>query len=124
MPLFTWSSIANGFFTGKVRRDNYRQLVEEGVLDGSSATAYCTPDNFKRLDRVETLAKEKKMTIPQIALAYVLNQPLNIFPLVGACSGDEITANLQSLDTKLSQNEMAWLDLKLSRKPTRSKGGK
>ncbi len=124
MPLFTWSSIANGFFTGKVRRDNYRQLVEEGVLDGSSATAYCTPDNFKRLDRVETMAKEKKMTIPQIALAYVLNQPLNIFPLVGARSGDEITANLQSLDTKLSQNEMAWLDLKLSRKPTISEGGK
>ena len=64
------------------------------------------------------------MTIPQIALAYVLNQPLNIFPLVGARSGDEITANLQSLDTKLSQNEMAWLDLKSSQKPASMKSAK
>lgn len=117
MPLFTWSSIANGFFTGRVRRDNYEQMVEDGQLDGSSATAYCTPDNFERLDRVETLAGDKNLSIPQIALAYVLNQPLNIFPLVGARSGDEITSNLQSLDTTLTAEEMDWLDLKIDQKP-------
>ena len=119
MPLFTWSSIANGFFTGRVRRNNFEQLVKDGVLDGSSAKSYCTKDNFNRLDRVETLAKERKLSIPQIALAYVLNQSLNIFPLVGARSGDEITSNLQSLDTSLTKDEMAWLDLKLAKKPAK-----
>ena len=36
MPLFTWSSIANGFFSGRVNRDNYDSLVEQGLFDESA----------------------------------------------------------------------------------------
>ena len=117
MPLFTWSSIANGFFSGRVNRENYMSLVEEGVFDESADRAYCTEDNFERLDRVGQMAGEKGLSIPQVALAYVLNQPLNIFALVGGRSGDEISANMQSLQTKLSDQEMAWLNLERSERP-------
>ncbi|MDE2729031.1 MAG: aldo/keto reductase [Gemmatimonadota bacterium] len=117
MPLFTWSSIASGFFSGRVSRDNYETLAEQGLFDESSVRAYCTDDNFDRLDRVEELANEKGLSIPQVALAYVLSQPLNIFALVGARNGDEIRANLQALDTKLTAEEMAWLNLE---RPERS----
>ena len=117
MPLFTWSSIANGFFSGRVNRENYDSLVEEGVFDESAVRAYCTVDNFERLDRVGQMAGEKGLSIPQVALAYVLNQPLNIFALVGGRSGDEISANLQSLQTRLSVEEMAWLNLERSERP-------
>ena len=117
MPLFTWSSIANGFFSGRVNRENYDSLVEEGVFDESAVRAYCTEDNFKRLDRVGQMAGEKGLSIPQVALAYVLSQPLNIFALVGGRSGDEISANLQSLQTKLSDQEMARLNLERSERP-------
>ena len=61
---------------------------------------------------MEELAGERGLSVPQLALAYVLNYPMNIFPLVGAHSGEEINANLQALETKLSQEEMAWLDLR------------
>lgn len=111
MPLFTWSSIANGFFSGRVTRDNYTSLVEQGQLDDSCVRSYCTEDNFERLDRVGQLANKKRMSIPQVALAYVLGQPLNIFALVGACSEKEIKANLQSLQLGLTIEEMAWLNL-------------
>ena len=97
MPLFTWSSIASGFFSGRVNRENYDGMVEQGLLDESTVRAYCTDDNFERLDRVGQLAKEKERSIPQIALAYVLGQPLNIYALVGSRSGEEISANLESL---------------------------
>ena len=117
MPLFTWSSIANGFFSGRVNRENYMSLVEEGVFDESADRAYCTEDNFERMDRVGQMAGEKGLSIPQVALAYVLNQPLNIFALVGGRSGDEISANMQSLQTKLSDQEMAWLNLERSERP-------
>ena len=92
-------------------------LVEEGVFDESAVRAYCTVDNFERLDRVGQMAGEKGLSIPQVALAYVLNQPLNIFALVGGRSGDEISANMQSLQTKLSDQEMAWLNLERSERP-------
>ncbi len=117
MPLFTWSSIANGFFSGRVNRENFESLVEEGVFDESAVRAYCTEDNFERLDRVGQLAADRGLSVPQVALAYVLSQPLNIFALVGARSGEEIKANLQSLQTKLSDEEMAWLNLERSERP-------
>ena len=117
MPLFTWSSIANGFFSGRVNRENYDSLVEEGAFDESAVRAYCTEDNFERLDRVGQMAADRGLSIPQVALAYVLSQPLNIFALVGARSGEEIKANLQSLQTKLSDEEMAWLNLERSELP-------
>lgn len=117
MPLFTWSSIASGFFSGRVNRENYDGMVEQGLLDESTVRAYCTDENFERLDRVEQLAEEKERSIPQVALAYVLGQPLNIYALVGARNGDEISANLQALQTELSADEMAWLNLERSDRP-------
>ena len=117
MPLFTWSSIANGFFSGRVNRENYDGLVEQGLFDESAVRAYCTDENFERLDRVGQLAEEKGLSIPQVALAYVLGQPLNIYALVGARNGDEIRANLQALHTELTADEMAWLNLERSERP-------
>ena len=117
MPLFTWSSIASGFFSGRVNRENYDGMVEQGLLDESTVRAYCTDENFERLDRVGQLAEEKERSIPQVALAYVLGQPLNIYALVGARNGDEIRANLQALQTELSADEMAWLNLERSDRP-------
>ncbi len=117
MPLFTWSSIANGFFSGRVNRENYDGLVEQGLFDESAVRAYCTDENFERLARVGQLAEEKELSIPQVALAYVLGQPLNIYALVGARNGDEIRANLQALQTELSADEMAWLNLERLERP-------
>lgn len=117
MPLFTWSSIANGFFSGRVNRDNYESLVEQGLFDESAVRAYCTDENFERLDRVEELADEKSLSIPQVALAYVLGQPLNIYALVGARNGEEIRANQRALQTSLSKDETAWLNLERTDRP-------
>jgi aryl-alcohol dehydrogenase-like predicted oxidoreductase len=64
------------------------------------------------LDRVRTLAEEKGLTVPQIALAYVMSQPLNIFALVGCQTGEEFGANLEACEVQLTPQEMAWLELK------------
>lgn len=52
------------------------------------------------------------VSIAQIALAYVMNQPLNVFALVGCRSEAEFKANLAAAELKLSPAEMAWLDLR------------
>ncbi|NQU44721.1 aldo/keto reductase [bacterium] len=109
MPLFTWSSLARGFFAGNIGRDNFEGMK---AVDRSSIKAYCHEVNFKRLDRVSELAKEKGLTIPQIAMAYVANTPLNIFGLVGCYSGKEFQECLEAWDVTLTAEEMAWLDLR------------
>jgi aryl-alcohol dehydrogenase-like predicted oxidoreductase len=110
MPLFTWSSLAGGFFSGRFNRDNLNTF--DNYFDKLCVTSYCYEDNFKRLDRVKQLAAELNMTIPQIATAYVMNQPLNIFALIGSASGAEFKANMDALALKLDEKTLAWLDLR------------
>ncbi len=117
MPLFTWSSIANGFFSGRITQDNYLTLADQGLIDESTVKSYCTTENFERLKRVSILAMEKELSIPQVALAYVLQQPLNIFALVGARSSEEVKSNLEALQMEMSKEEMAWLNLELNKQP-------
>jgi len=108
MALVTWSSIARGFFSGRFTSANFEEKKDE--LEGCMVSGYCHPENFQRLDRAYELAAAKGVTVPQVALAYVLNYPLNIFSLVGACSPEEVRENLVALDLELTPGDMAWLE--------------
>lgn len=110
MALFTWSSLAGGFFSGRFRRDNLDTF--EGYFDELCVRCYCYEDNFKRLDRAQQLASERGVSLPQIALAYVLGQPLDIFALTGGATRDEVKANVEASELTLSPAELAWLELK------------
>ncbi|MEM7030745.1 MAG: aldo/keto reductase, partial [Chloroflexota bacterium] len=109
-PLFTWSSLASGFFSDRYRRDNLDGLNSN--WDKVCIRSYCAEDNFQRLDRARELGQEKGLSVPQVALAFVLSQPLNIHTLVGCQTADEFRANAEAVAVKLSQDELDWLDLK------------
>lgn len=115
MPLFTWASLAGGFMTGRYRRDNLDQLTD--YFDEVAIHAYCYEDNFKRLDRADQLAAEKEITLPQLSLAYVFSQPLNIYALVGARSVKEYQENLRAFHQRLTDAEVAWLELRTDERP-------
>ena len=108
VALFTWSSLAGGFFSGRFRRDNIDSFSE--YFDKVAVTSYCYEDNFERLERAEELAQEYGVTLPQIALAYVMSQPLNIYGLVGCNSVEEFQANMAALNLKLTTGELTWLE--------------
>ncbi len=115
MPIFPWSSLAGGFFSGRFRRDNLDSF--ESYLDRLCVEAYCSEENFQRLDRVEELGQRYGLTVPQVAMAYVMSQPLNIFALVGCNTGDEFAMNAAALGQKLTSAESAWLDLSSDERP-------
>jgi aryl-alcohol dehydrogenase-like predicted oxidoreductase len=108
MALFTWSSLAGGFFSGRFQRNNL--AIFDNYYDKLCIEAYCFEDNFQRLDRATALAEEKGLTLPQIALAYVMSQPLNIFALVGCRSEAEFADNLAAASLKLTAEEIDWLE--------------
>lgn len=110
MPLFCWSSLAGGFLSGRYTRDNIATLPGEAAA--RTRRVYGTAANFDRLDRASQLATERGLSVTQIALAWVLHQPLDIYPLVGCESGEEFAANAAALDVRLSAAEMEWLDLR------------
>lgn len=108
LPVFTWSSLAGGFFSGRFTPDNLNTFNDP--MDKVCVDSYCFDENFKRLDRVKTLAQQKGVSLAQVALAYVLKQPMNIFALVGSRTGEEFRANAAALDVSLTPEECTWLE--------------
>jgi aryl-alcohol dehydrogenase-like predicted oxidoreductase len=108
MPIFAWSSLAGGFFSGRFERNNLNTF--DSYFDKLCIHSYCYEENFKRLDRTTELAKQKGLSIPQIAMAYVMNQPLKVFALVGCQNGEEFKANMEAMNLKLTSEEMRYLE--------------
>jgi len=109
LAIFAYSSLGRGFFSGRITRENFPALKE--TLDGACVRAYCHEVNFRRLDRARQLAQEKGVSVTQIAVAYIFNQPLNVYALIGAENEAEIVANTAAGEIKLTPAETAWLNL-------------
>lgn len=110
LPVFSWSSLARGFMTGRITRENYDSVKDE--LEEHIGRCYVSEDNWQRLDRCAELGQQKGLSVAQIALAFVLNQPFPTFALVGTRNQEEAESNLEALNCRLSTEEIAYLDLK------------
>ena len=106
MVITPYSSLGRGLFSGRIDRENYGAVADE-VCRG----AYCHEENFRRLDRARKLAADKGVEVPQVALAYLLNVPLRVCPVVNMNSAAEVDSNVAALSIRLSPVELAWLNL-------------
>lgn len=48
--------------------------------------------------------------VSQIALAYLLNQPLTVFPIVGLSKAKHLQDNLGAVDIVLTKEELEFLE--------------
>ncbi len=106
MPLFAWSSQASGLFTGRFAPSDRANPALAGVV-----RTWFNEGNFRRLERARELADSKGVTSTDIALAYVLSQPLNIYALIGPRTLEELHSSLGALRVSLSPAELRWLNL-------------
>ena len=103
MPLMPWSSQARGFFTGRANPNDHS--------DAELVRCWYSEDNFRRLERVNAMAKERGVLPINIALAYVLCQSFPTFPLIGPRLLSETRTSLPGLDIQLTPQEVRWLNL-------------
>ena len=66
--------------------------------------------NLATLEFLKNFAKEKKASIPQIAIAWVLAKGADIFPLIGCRRTMTLRDSLKALDIKLSAQEVQALE--------------
>lgn len=102
VALFAWSSQASGLFSGRFKADDPN-------ADPFVKRVWFNDANFQRLARAQELAARKGVEATQVALAYVLAQPLNIYALIGPRTVEETRTSLMALDVKLTQDELRWL---------------
>jgi aryl-alcohol dehydrogenase-like predicted oxidoreductase len=108
LAVFAWSSLAGGFFSGRFTRMNLEEKTS--YFDALVVRCYTGEDNFKRYDRALELAKQKGVSVPQIALAFVMHQKMNMYALVGCGTPAEFQANVDALEIQLTSDECMWLD--------------
>lgn len=96
-PLFAWSSTARGYFAGTTDPDVVR--------------AYDSETNRGRRARCEEIGeKHGGLSAVQIALAWTLNQPGNIFALCGLRTVDNVKQNVAAADLVLTPEELRYLE--------------
>ena len=105
LGIIPYSPLAGGFLTGKYRRN----LIPDSARAGG-AKKYFNERNWLLLDQMEAMAKDKKAAISQVALSWLLQNPLITSLIVGANSVEQLKENLGSLDVHLTPDE--WNTLK------------
>ena len=110
MPVLAYSSLARGLMAGRYTREQWKNSPE--TIDQFALSGYCCEENFVRLDRCKEIADEKGCTVPQVAMAFILDNPMNAYPVIGAANKAELESSLGALNVKLTLQEVLYLDLK------------
>lgn len=106
IAVIPYSPLAGGFLTGKYRRDT--PLPESKRAQGRKRVM--TEKNFALLDRMDEVATAHNATVAQIALAWMLTDPVITSPIIGATSVEQLNDNLGALNVKLGAEEKTELD--------------
>ena len=106
LPVFSWSSLAGGFFSGRFGRDKPRP--DSGREELSAAT-YCSDGNLTRLEAAQAIGRAHGVSAARVALAYIMQTGLDVYPIAASATPDEFLDNAAALELELSVAEIARL---------------
>jgi 1-deoxyxylulose-5-phosphate synthase len=101
LGVIPYSPLAGGFLTGKYRHG--QPLPESKRAEGRSRLM--TGKNLALLHEMDRIASLHKINISQVALAWMLADPLVTSPIIGATSIDQLNENLGALNVRLTGEE-------------------
>jgi aryl-alcohol dehydrogenase-like predicted oxidoreductase len=107
--LIPWSPMARGFFANNRQRGGGGD-TPRAQNDAFANELYFREEDFRVAERVNEIAKERGVSGPQIALAWVLHKPYITAPIIGASKMDQLDQALAALDLKLSDDEVLRLE--------------
>jgi aryl-alcohol dehydrogenase-like predicted oxidoreductase len=104
-----YSPLGRGFLTGQIKR--FEDLPQD---DYRRTSPRFQGENFERnlalVKRVEEIAREKKCTPAQLALAWVLAQGDDIVPIPGTKRRKYLQENVGALDVTLTAKDLARIN--------------
>jgi len=109
--LLVWSPLAGGFLSGKFTREGDAAAAAQG---SRRATFDFPPLDKERaydcIDAMRRLADARKVSVAQIALAWLLHQPVVTSAIIGAKRTEQLEDNIAATAIKLDADELAALD--------------
>ncbi|MBO3801953.1 MAG: aldo/keto reductase [Thermoproteota archaeon] len=109
--IMAYSPLAQGLLSEKYLK---------GIPEGSRATystgfrETVTKRDLRAIEELSEFAKEKGISLPQLAIAWILskqrNLGVNIVPIIGVSSSQQLVENLQALEISLSEDEIRRIE--------------
>ncbi len=100
-----YSPLAGGFLTGK-----YRPGAEVDSARAGRASRYFTSENWALLEKMDQIGQDRSASVSQVALAWLLADPLITSPIIGPRNLEQLQDNLGALNTRLTGEEKEMLD--------------
>jgi aryl-alcohol dehydrogenase-like predicted oxidoreductase len=109
LGLMVWSPLAGGLLSGK-----YSNAEDKGPA-GARRAAFDFPlvdkvRAFKCVDAMRPMAASRKVSVAQIALAWLLSKPFVTTVIIGAKSMEQLRDNVASTRVRLDEAELKLLD--------------
>ena len=103
--LVAYSPLGRGFLTGTLNKpedlpqNDLRRNMPRFQGDNFK-------NNLKLIEKIKTLANEKKCTTAQLVLAWLLAQGKDIVPIPGTKKKEMLEQNLKAIEIKLSDDDL------------------
>ena len=107
LGLLVWSPLAGGFLSGKFSRDGGDETARRAKFDFPPIDK---DKGFAILDVLGPIAKAHGVTVPQIALAWILANDAVSSVIIGAKKIAQLDDNLKSIDVTLTAEDLKALD--------------
>lgn len=106
--LMVWSPLAGGFLSGKYKRN---ATGEEGRRTENFDFPPLNKERaFDIIDVLAPMAIDKKVTVSQLALAWLLHQPAVTSVIIGANKVEQLADNLRAPEVKFTSAELSAID--------------
>ncbi len=106
-----WSPLARGFLAGNRTASDRSQSgsTARSVGDKIAHDLYYAESDFRTVERVIAIARERGIKPAQVALAWVLRKPI-VAPIIGASKMEHLDDALAALEIGLSDDEVRRLE--------------
>ncbi len=107
LGLLPWSPLSGGFLSGKYTRENAKP-------DGARRSGFDFPPidearGFDAVDALDRIAKQKGVSVAQVALAWLLAQAGVTSIIIGANKMSQLEDNLKAAELQLTADEVEQL---------------
>ena len=114
LGIIPWSPLGGGWLTGKYSRDSMptgsTRLGEDPKRGMENYDARNSdPKVWEIIDAVKDVADRTGLTMAQVALAWVADQPAVTAPILGNRTGEQLSEALAMAETHLDESDLAAL---------------
>ncbi|MCB0807608.1 MAG: aldo/keto reductase, partial [Bacteroidales bacterium] len=106
MALMVWSPLAGGLLSGKYSRDDEKDKGRRSEFDFPPVDR---EKAYNIVDVMKEIAKQKNVSVAQIAIAWLLHQPAVTSVIIGANKPDQLKDNLNSTEVELNDKDLEKL---------------